>query len=143
MNWGKSIVLAFILFASFIAVLVTVCVREDISLVSKNYYEEELGFSRQMQNEANTQQLTDKPVIEITPDHSLKISFADFSRMENGELSLYSPGDERQDRKFPLVRNDNSFQTIPASSFKKGKYKASMTWTINGKEFYYQTQIIL
>ena len=44
MNWGKSIVLAFVLFAVFIGVLVAVCVREDISLVSRNYYNEELDY---------------------------------------------------------------------------------------------------
>ena len=46
MNWGKSIVLSFILFAAFIGTLVTVCIRQDISLVSKDYYEEELQYDK-------------------------------------------------------------------------------------------------
>jgi hypothetical protein len=40
MNWGKWIIVSFVLFAGFIGTLVTVCVRQDISLVSKDYYKE-------------------------------------------------------------------------------------------------------
>ena len=48
MNWGKSIVLSFVLFAAFIVTLVTVCLRQDISLVSKEYYKEELQYENQL-----------------------------------------------------------------------------------------------
>lgn len=143
MNWGKSIVLVFVLFAAFIGILVTVCLRQDISLVSKDYYKDELEYGRQMQKEINTEQLINRPVIELTRDQMLKVYFSDFGKMENGELILYSPGDITQDRKFPLVKNNDAMQLIPTTSFRKGKYKASMTWTVAGKEFYYQTQIIL
>ena len=57
MNWGKSIILAFVLFAGFIATLVVVCVREDISLVSKDYYKEELLYQDQIQRLNNASQL--------------------------------------------------------------------------------------
>jgi hypothetical protein len=38
----------FILFAAFIGTLVTVCLRQDISLVSKDYYKEELQYENQL-----------------------------------------------------------------------------------------------
>lgn len=143
MNWGKSIVLVFVLFAAFIGTLVTVCVRQDISLVSADYYKDELEYGEQMQKEANTEQLINRPIIELTGDQLLTVHFADFNKMENGELTLYSPGDITQDRKFPLAKNSDATLIIPTASFRKGKYKASMTWTMAGKQYYYQTQIIL
>ena len=60
MNWGKSIVLAFILFAVFIGVLVFVCVREDVSLVSKNYYKDDLEYQSQIDRVRNTDELAKK-----------------------------------------------------------------------------------
>ena len=48
MHYGKSIVVAFILFAMFIGTLVTVCIREDVNLVSPDYYEEELAHGQKI-----------------------------------------------------------------------------------------------
>ena len=48
MNWGKWIIVSFVLFAAFIGILVVICVRQDISLVSKNYYQEELAYQQQI-----------------------------------------------------------------------------------------------
>jgi hypothetical protein len=42
MSWGKWIVVSFLLFAGFIATLVTICMKEDVGLVSSSYYDEEL-----------------------------------------------------------------------------------------------------
>ena len=47
MNFGKWIVVAFVFFSLFIGTLVTVCVRQDISLVSTDYYKEELIYQDQ------------------------------------------------------------------------------------------------
>jgi hypothetical protein len=143
MNWGKSIVLAFVLFAAFIGVLVTVCVRQEISLVSKNYYQEELDFQAQMDRKRNTEALIDRPEIQVGEDRSLKITFAGFSQLEKGRLSLYSPGDATQDKIFLLQPTSAPDQVFPIGKLKKGKYIARMTWTMHDKEFYYETTLYL
>ena len=143
MNWGKSIVLAFVLFAAFIGVLVTVCVRQEISLVSKTYYQEELDFGAQMDRKRNTEALVDKPEIQVGEDRSLKITFAGFSQLEKGRLILYSPGDVTQDRTFSLPPTSAPDQIISIGKLKKGKYIARMTWIMHDKEFYYETTLYL
>ena len=95
MNWGKSIVLAFVLFAIFIGVLVTVCVRQDISLVTRDYYKEDLDYQSQMDRERNAEQLSEKPKIELVDNQSLRVAF-DFSKFDAGKLVLYSPSDIRR-----------------------------------------------
>lgn len=143
MNWGKSIVLAFVLFAAFIGVLVTVCVRQEISLVSKNYYQEELDFQAQMDRKRNTEALIDRPEIQVGEDRSLKITFAGFSQLEKGRLSLYSPADATQDKIFSLQPTSAADQVFSIANLKKGKYIARMTWTMHDKEFYYETTLYL
>jgi hypothetical protein len=75
MNWGKSIILAFVLFAVFIGVLVTVCVRQDISLVSRDYYDEELDYQSKMDGARNAAGLSQKPEINLTEGQSLRVTF--------------------------------------------------------------------
>jgi hypothetical protein len=141
MNWGKSIVLAFVLFAAFIGVLVTVCMRQDISLVSKNYYQEELDFQAQIDRIKNTEALIDRPEIQVGDERSLKITFAGFSQLEKGRINLYYPGDATQDKTFSLHQTSTPDQVFSIANLKKGKYIARMTWTMHDKEFYYETTL--
>ncbi|MEO5603140.1 MAG: FixH family protein [Cyclobacteriaceae bacterium] len=141
MNWGKSIIVAFILFAAFIATLVTVCVREDISLVTKDYYKEELDYQRQIDRISNTANLREKPVIAIDGQNMLKVTFSDFRNVDNGGLKLFRPSDPAMDKHFELKKSSTSAQYFSIEGFQKGMYRAKMQWTMDGKEFYHE-QII-
>jgi hypothetical protein len=142
MNWGKSIVLAFVLFGVFIGVLVTVCLRQDISLVSRNYYNEELDYQAQMDRARNTDLLTKKPEIVLMEDQTLRVAF-DFEKVEGGKLVFYSPADIREDKTFDLEQTNSPFQIFTLGSLKKGNYRVKMTWTSNGKEFYFEKSIFI
>jgi hypothetical protein len=142
MNWGKSIVLAFVLFAIFIGVLVTVCVRQDISLVTRDYYKEDLEYQSQMDRERNAEQLSEKPKIELLDNQSLRVAF-DFSQVDVGKLVLYSPSDIREDQTFNLETTSSPFQIFLLGSLKKGNYRIKMTWSANGKEFYFEKSIYI
>ena len=142
MNWGKSIVLAFVLFAIFIGILVTVCVRQDISLVTRDYYKEDLDYQSQMDRERNAEQLSEKPKIEVVDNQSLRVAF-DFSQFDAGKLVLYSPSDIRQDQTFKLETTSSPFQIFSLGSLKKGNYTIKMTWSANGKDFYFEKSIFI
>jgi len=142
MNWGRSIVLAFVLFAVFIGVLVAVCVREDISLVSKNYYNEELDYQTKMNGARNADQLSQKPEISLIEGQSLRVTF-DFHEVEKGKLVFYSPADISEDKIFEIEPTSSPFQTFALGTLKKGNYKVKMTWTSNGKDFYFEKSIYI
>ena len=142
MNWGQSIILAFILFAVFIGVLVTVCVRQDISLVSTDYYNEELDYQTKMDGSRNADQLSLKPEIYLTEGQSLHITF-DFREFEKGKLVLYSPADISEDKSFKIEPTSLPFQSFSLGALKKGNYKVKMTWTEKGKDFYFEKSIYI
>jgi len=142
MNWGKSIILAFVLFAVFIGILVTVCVREDISLVSKDYYNEELDYQAKIEGARNAEQLSHKPEINLTEGQSLRVTF-DFHEFESGKLVFYSPADISEDKTFKIEQTSLPFQIFSIGSLKKGNYKVKMTWSVNGKEFYFEKSIYM
>lgn len=125
MSWGKGIILVFVGFAAFIGTLVTVCVKQQISLVSKNYYEEELNYQQQIDELKNAATLEHKPVISIVKKH------VQVSGIEQGELKLLRPSDARFDATF-VIDPKNSFDL---SKYPSGRYNASLRWQMDGKSY--------
>jgi len=142
MNFGTWIIVAFAVFATFIATLVTICVKQDISLVRPDYYQEELIHQQKMTFIQNTKSLTSLPNISVD-NGVVGVSFSDFGEIEKGELLLLRPSDPRLDRRFSLHPIQTTHQQFNLRTWSKGLYRASMQWTMNGKEFYYERLIVL
>jgi hypothetical protein len=143
MNWGKWIVVSFVLFAAFIAILVTVCVRQDISLVSKDYYKEELAYQDQIGRIKNASLLAKRPTIEIINKNTLQIEFDQFNEIEKGELQLFRPSNAAMDKKFPLNASNTPTQIFSIKNMGKGMYRARMVWTMGEKEFFVEEVIFI
>lgn len=143
MNWGKSIVLSFILFAAFIGTLVTVCIRQDISLVSKDYYKEELQYENQLTRLKNVSELASKPVIKVLENKTIQITFDRFNDIEKGELRLFRPSDSSKDKIYSLAPTSNATQEFSTTDLTPGMYRAKMQWTMNGKEFFLEEVIFI
>ena len=138
MNWGKSIVLAFVLFALFIGVLVTISMRQDVPLVAANYYEQELKYQEQIDGMKNTNELPEKPVMEVVQG-TLEVRYPAMTEITSGELELFRPSDARLDRKYAL--SAATVQRIELTGLPGGMYKARMRWSQNGKEYYLENTI--
>jgi len=142
MSWGKSIVLVFIAFAIFIGVLVTVCVRQNINLVSKDYYLQELNYQQEIDQLTNAARLTEKPLVRTRGDE-LEVIFGSFNRIDSGELNLTRPSDARYDAKFEITAGSDSIRRYDLSGYPKGKYYATLKWKMNGTSFQSRSQINL
>ena len=142
MNWGKWIVVSFALFAAFIGTLVLVCVRQDINLVSKNYYADELAYQQQIERINNTAQLSKKPTIRVV-DRVIEIEYDYFNSLQSGELKLFRPSDVRLDKQFTLQPQNGSAQQFDVSTLPGGMYRLKMLWSMDGKEYYVEDMITL
>lgn len=142
MNWGKSIVLAFVLFALFIGVLVTICLKQDIPLVAKEYYQQELVYQQQIDRINNTNQLPEKPTI-LVVNRAIEIQFSQLVEIVGGELELFRPSDEKLDRHFKVESSAEGKQRIDVSDLETGMYRARMRWSMEGKDYYLESVIYL
>jgi len=142
MNWGKGIVLSFVLFAAFIGVLVTVCIKQDSPLVSQAYYQDELAYDQQIARLNNTNALTSKPEIALD-GNVLRIHYTRFAEIENGKIKLFRPSDASLDRQFQVLAVPDSQQQFPVDHLKRGLYHAQFTWQQGGKEYYLEKTIVL
>lgn len=132
--------MAFVLFAGFIATLVVVCMRQDVNLVSKDYYNEELVYQEQIVRMNNVNLLDKKPAIQKAGKF-LSIDFDQFNKMENGKLKLFSPSDPEKDIVYTLKASEETQQLIPIDSVAKGMYRAQMQWIMNGKEYFIEAVV--
>jgi len=141
MNFGKWIVVAFISFALYIGVLVVICVKQDLNLVSKDYYRDELKYQQKLDQINKANHLTHLPIIAIE-NGLAKISFGENQHVQNGKLKIERPSNEKLDRNFSLLPDQPS-QEFNLGNWMPGLYRASVTWTMEGKEYYFEKQIIL
>ena len=139
MNWGKWIIVTFVVFALFMAGLVAVCMREDISLVSRNYYQDELSYQQQIERLNNAKRLQTQPEMAITKE-GLKIQFPLNGHVQSGTIQLLRPSDLRWDRNFRLSA-ERTTQVFDISTLPQGMYRAKMQWTMDGKEYQVESVI--
>lgn len=143
MNWGKSIVLVFIGFALFIGTLVTVCMKQEMSLVSPDYYQQELDYQTQIDRIENAAALNSLPAITIASD-SLKLMYSDLRMVKNGVLKLTRASSARHDVSFNIPEGNYAGEiSFPLSNLPRGRYKGSFKWMMNGKEYYINQPIDL
>jgi hypothetical protein len=142
MNWGKWIVVSFILFAMFIGTLVFVCVREDISLVATDYYKQELDYQKQIERDKNTLALSVKPDISVI-NSSVQIAYKELNSLQQGELKLFRPSNAASDLTFEIKTTSDTVLVFDLHDREKGMYKAQFKWSMNGQEYYLEKIIYL
>jgi hypothetical protein len=142
MNWGKWIVVSFVLFAAFIAVIVTISMRQDVNLVSTQYYHDDLVYQQQLQRKNNTEALAEKPVIAIS-DSRLSVIFPDNHQVQQGTITLFRPSSDKLDQNFTLSPSSDSVRIFALQPLEPGAYRVKMTWTAEGKEFYIEKFIVI
>ena len=135
MSWGKWIVAAFVFFALFIGVLVTISMRQDVDLVAADYYQKELVYQDQIDRLNNTNALALKPRLAILEGKYLTIYFPDMT-IEKGQVHLFRPSDSQMDQQFVLRASGDSVQQFTLQPLEKGMYKVKLEWKMAGKEYF-------
>ena len=142
MNFGKGIVVSFVLFALFIFVLVVICVQQDVNLVSINYYQEELVHSEKMDQIKNTNLLLEQPSILVLKDY-VELHFSRLVDVEKGEVTFIRPSDSHLDKIFKVESAMGDVQQFQLTNFVKGQYRARFKWTMEGRDYFYEKLIVI
>ena len=141
-NWGTSIVIAFILFAGFIlSMVLQLAFRKDTQheLVTENYYQKELNY----QKEYDAKQRAMGSIVEIkTTLAGIEIIFPSPNQIPNKlNVSLYRPSDKKRDKNFLLHPVQGIF-FISKTELVLGRYKITLKWIENEEEFQIDREIL-
>lgn len=135
-NWGTSIVIAFVLFASFIfffIIKVQTQSQYDNDLVVEEYYKHDAKFGDEMIRIQNAENLENKPKINNT-NAGITIIFPDefIPNKIKGKVSLYRPSNKKLDFEIPISLSNPSL-LIPKSNWVGGRWDISMEWQYEGE----------
>lgn len=137
----KWIVGAFVFFGLFIGTLVTISMRQDISLVSKAYYEDELKHSEKMTRQTNAAALVEQPQVSVE-NQQVKVAHSRLTDFTNGKLAVQRPSDAKLDQSFEISPTD-TVQYFSLTVSEPGLYRAILTWSMDGKEYQFEKLIVL
>ncbi len=129
-NWGTGILIFLILFLSACAVFIVFAMRQDVNLVHKDYYEQGVDYSRQM--EVNARSVEFKEAIQSgTDETSLWVDFEATLAVsiDSGNLLFFRPSNSRLDLIMPFKKIDSRL-IIPKSELFPGRYILKITWYV-------------
>lgn len=144
MNWGRGIILAFVGFALVITTLVVISMKQEVNLVSPDYYKQEIAYQDQIHRLENFNALDEKPVVKKESSNVLLIKFPlelsnDFV---SGNFLLFRPSSSKLDKKFKLDLDNNGAQRVSLENLSKGIWKVKLSWKGKNDKEYYSESIL-
>ena len=144
MNWGRSLILVFIVFAAFMGYLVYRASGTHFDLVSKEYYKDELryqdkidGFRNAAAMEAVQLRVDSTGILQIRVPEQMK------GKPVQGSLWLYCKTDAGKDLHIPLAEDTTGMRVINVSGKAFGKYQAKLHWEVLRVPYEFEQEIII
>jgi hypothetical protein len=145
-NWGTGIVIAFMLFISFImyfVISVQTNSKYDNELVVDEYYKKDTHYEEEMGKLKNALELDEKPMI-TTATEGIKIIFP--TNMEPkkiaGKVVLYRPSNKKLDFEMPISSSEQ-YLLIPRTKLIGGFWGLSIEWKYQGKNYIIKDKVYL
>lgn len=143
MNWGKKILIVYVVFVLGIVFMVYKSSTQNADLVTTDYYAKELKYQEKIDEGKRVSALS-APVEYSIKENALTIKFPkDFAGKQlAGEAVLYCPSNEKKDFKKSFTLKDEPLQMdIPAGS--KGLYELHLSWQDGGVTYYFEKKIFI
>ncbi len=143
MNWGKKILLIYLVFVTGIVFMVFKSSSQKIDLVTTDYYAKELVYQNKIDEMKRVDALS-SPIEYLLYGNTITVNFPkDFiGKKLEGELFIYCPSDESKDVKKNFSLLDKPLQvTLPNAS--KGFYELHLSWHSNGVTYYFEKKIFI
>ncbi len=145
-NWGTGIVIAFVLFISFILFFIIKASTQDkydFDLVSKEYYKDEINYQTDIDKLNNAKDLDLQLTIEKSTK-GIEIKFPPSYITENidGNVSLYRPSNQGLDFDIPFVLSERTTLLIPDNKLVGGRWDIKLSWSKNKKDYLIKKQLV-
>ncbi len=143
-SWGKSIVLAYIIFICLVSWALIKSFNTSIDLVTPNYYEEELKFENKI-SETKAGHAYKGKILFNAQQNGLEIQFPKEWKNDSieGSILMYRPNDAKRDFITPIQFNEERIQVLPASQLLNGKWRAKISWEEDNTSYYYEEILFL
>jgi hypothetical protein len=144
--WPTAIIAWFVIFAAALAAWITVAVRQKMDLVRPDYYEEEVGFQRQLDRVNRT--VAVRGEVDIHYDAAkrhitLLLPAAHLAARPTGRIHLYRPSDAALDMEIPLAVEATGLQRIGAGELRGGLWRVRVQWNAAQHDYFFEQVIVV
>ncbi|MBB6610357.1 FixH family protein [Pontibacter sp. Tf4] len=141
--WPYAIVVAMVCFMAYIAMFVYKAMNQDVDLVSKDYYQQEIQYQDQIDKVRRTQALGDVMLDYRSTDKTILLQMpATYQGMNlSGTITMFRPSDDSMDKQVPLQLGRDQSQLLEVNDLENGLWKVRVNFT-DGKETYYSEKTI-
>ena len=140
--WPYGIILFFVLLVCCLAGVVGIAATHRESMVSENYYEQELKFQDRIDSAARAQKSgahiqfaagTRKLVVAVPAEQ--------VARKCAGVIEFYRPSSPALDCGFPLAPGADGLQTVDVSKLAAGLWQVRVKWSAGGQDYFLEQKI--
>jgi hypothetical protein len=143
MNFGGKIVILYLGFVALIVTLVVMCFKQDVELVSADYYDQEIKFQDKIEACNNEKQLLKSIQHDISEEAIvLRIDSALLTKDFTGTIILFRPSDSKMDKEYKMAFRNNE-QKIDSRELAHGAYKLQLSWVSNQKHYFKEDVIFI
>jgi hypothetical protein len=142
--WPYAIAGFFVLFLAGVATVIVIASRQNDTLVSKDYYEQELKFQGQIQA-ANRAKDVGAAIRLDAVAGKLIVSIPAEQAKQNlaGNIILYRASSSALDREVKFQPDEKGLQAVDVSGFVPGAWVVRVRWSAGGQEFFLEQKINL
>lgn len=143
MNWGKKILIVYLVFVAGIVFMVVKSSMQNTDLVTTDYYAKELKYQDKIDEMGRVSALS-APVRYEIKEGILHIEFpGDFSGRElTGEAVLYCPADKNRDITKPFTITDTVLK-VDLPPYYTGLYRLQLSWKDGKTTYYFEKKIFI
>lgn len=135
LHWGAGIFIIYGVFVLGILSMAAYYMGQDVQLVSKEYYDDEVRYQDKIEKLKRTYALKDE-VSFRTVDEKVRISFPKtFHEKISGEIVFFRPSDKKLDFRQDLNIDSNGVQFVDFRGKSKGLWKAELNWKAGSREY--------
>jgi nitrogen fixation protein FixH len=142
-SWGTRIAFLYIGFVALIATLVISATRMDFDLVSKDYYQQEIGYQKRLDATAATSALSQPLAATVNATNVVVLFPQEFAKQTvDATIRFYSPINDTHDREFKLQSADGKI-FIERAKLDKTAYTLQVSWNAGDKDYYQELPLNL
>lgn len=144
--WPLGIVAAFVLFISGTIALIVVACTHKTDLITADYYADELGFQKRLDQLNRTAALSEQVHVSFDATSQrmvLSLPSALVTPETSGRIQLYRPSATDRDVMVRLQLDTVGSQTIDTAALLPGLWKVRVEWSARRQDYFADKNIVV
>jgi nitrogen fixation protein FixH len=142
--WPYGVIAFFILLFCGIATALVITTTHRESLVSENYYEQELKYQDRIDSAVRAQKCGARVQVDGQQGRLMvTVPAAQVAQAISGAIEFYRPSAPELDCTFPLAPNAAGSQAVDVSKLRAGLWRVRVKWAAGGESYFLEQRITL